>query len=325
MRLILLHNDLDGISGLLLAQMYLKDRTENIYKVVDYKEIYIGDEFDRSWYADYAYCDFKQVIISDVAVNQSMFEWVTETFGDNYVICDHHERSLWLQGKPNCFISDTSCGTKLFYEYLRTQNKMRTPAIIRDFVELVDVYDRYDDSVTPDLWSKAHDLNRVFWASIGMYKQGLDKYYFFIKNQMEKFEVSPPSFEFNEFENNMIVRALENEEKEFTKADTSKLIYVDDKGKKCLVWGGRSKISIVCYRLLFKYPEIDYVLNINTYKEKGQSDISGKISARARKDSDFDVTQLMYVEGHKAAGGAVLEPEVAKALWNGTYKLPYKV
>ena len=48
---------------------------------------------------------------------------------------------------------------------------MRTPAIIKEFVQLVDVYDRYDDSVAPEIWGKAHDLNRVFWASIGMYKQ----------------------------------------------------------------------------------------------------------------------------------------------------------
>jgi len=55
-RLILTHNDLDGLTSLLLTQFYFKETCSlNYYKIVDYKELYIGDEFDDSWFNEVSY------------------------------------------------------------------------------------------------------------------------------------------------------------------------------------------------------------------------------------------------------------------------------
>ncbi len=315
------HNDLDGLSCVILQRLFpeFKDEVYTVY--MDYESLYLIDQkFSDAWFKDLDYeGDFSRILITDIAVDETMLKWVKDTFTE-YQIFDHHERSVVIDNEPNCYFSVNKCATKLYFDYLFKHK--RSPSLLRHYVALVDVYDRHDDE--SPLWGDAQDMNRVFWGAMNYRYSNYLRYEKFLIYQMQKVMSSYQNFFFTDFEKVLIMKAVEREESEFRIAKKSGKFGVDNCGNQYFIWVGASKISAVGAKLLQEFPNVCYVLNLNNFGgSPSERVLNGKISARSRKKDEFDVTCLEGIEGHRSAGGGRFPPEKVLEIWELKSYLTY--
>lgn len=291
---------------------------------IDYSELYVDEESDSRRLKQeikdkisFAALTCDVILVTDVSTSKEAWEFYC-SLGRPVYIFDHHEISMSLMGEKDCFVDTKKAGTKLYAEWLIKETGLVMNGAWTQFVSLVDVYDRYDDE--SELWEKAQHLNRIFWGTIKYFlaQDDAQRYETFSQIQLQKF--SNPFFMFTAYEQTIIEKELR---KEFDAYRVARLVLqqrTDSKGNKYAMWYGPSKISIVCYRLLQDFPDIDYVIAINTFNAekssgKRENKVNGKLSIRSRKTSDFDVTQLKNINGHKAAGGGQFDVDFVTKLW----------
>ena len=318
------HTDLDGISSVVLNEFF--GIHVNQYVFMDYERLYDKEENLLPWWEPYKLDFNDSIVIADLSVHPSFYNWISTSFKD-FKIFDHHQKSLDVKGKPNCYVDEGRSGTKLYYDYLMENeaHKIRTRPIVESYSALVDVYDRWDKTST--LWPQAEELNRVFWQSLLYYKKDDSKYESYIRFQSRKFlsTLDNSSYYFTDYEHNLIQKDIEKEEKEYELALKNLVLRTDEKGIKYLMWHGATKISACCSRLLGAFPEVKYVINVNTYSGKNVRQVNGKLSVRSRTPEEFDVTTLNGINGHLSAGGGSFSISAIKNIWFSADKhLGYK-
>ena len=305
-RLLVSHNDLDGISCLFLA-WYFRDKldiTEMISR--DYEFAEDEEEFDYLQL-------FDEILITDLSISEER----TKALRDKGIIVrffDHHESSLWLKEDKDSVHSLEECGTSLFWKNFVKPKISRYPIIIDQYVTLVDTYDMWKDE--DELWNDAKDLNTVLYG-IRDYssKDALLSVRPFFQLMGTKFR-KLSEWRWTEKEKEIIEKANKREEELYQKALRELSIRTDKKGRKFGVFTLPAKISVIASRILKEREDLDYVVIFNTY-----GGLTGRVSFRSRK---MNLHELGLAKGHVLASGGVLTPDLSiKFLEDESYVFVY--
>jgi oligoribonuclease NrnB/cAMP/cGMP phosphodiesterase (DHH superfamily) len=300
---------LDGISNEILAQFF----DLNFDKTVSYDYEFFDDPIKVK-----IFFDADNIVFSDISPNQELYNNLISS-GKTIRIFDHHDSSAWIKDKHGCVHDSNRSGTKIFFEeyVLPVSNVGRFRSVIREFVELVSVYDLWQLDSPLRLMSEG--LQRVFvkYGNWGL-DDNLDRHDRFISAMIKKLQ-KQEHFAWNPTELMYIQEAKASEEKAYQEAMSMLQTRWDNKGRKfgvAALWG---KISLVCSRILSTDKRnFAYLVVLQRFKNKW-----GNVSLRSR-EGDFDLTKLAGVEGHKASAGAILTPEDAQRFINENLCFRYK-
>lgn len=321
---LLTHTDLDGIGSIVLSLYYNLDFS-NAY-TFNYGDSAIISTVEKH----------TSIIITDFSLKEEDFVRFHNDSRYNILTFDHHVSSDYLNKFHGNMSDTTRCGTRLFYEeYIIKTLGLEPSKECAMFVELVDVFDRWQtDSL---LFEKACDLNRLFLEvskfsdphyelmgeltfeclreMLPMLATVDTRFYPFIWRMYMHMKIAknPICYSLDE---KAIIDKANKEENDLISACNSKLSKrADSRNVKFGIYPGARNTSIVSHKLLQMNPDIKYVIAVWD---------SGLLSARSTPD--FDLTELVYLSGHKqAAGGKISSPEVIYSLLNvPTYSFPYK-
>ena len=301
------HTDLDGICAPILAQYF----DLHFDKIICYD---YGFE-DEATAVQVLY-DSEYIVITDLAVTPVLYEDLLVK-GKIVQIFDHHETSQWIIDKPGCVWDNKRCGTKIFFdEYVRPHIKRYKP-IVREFVDLIDVYDRWD--LESPLRPMSEDLQRVF-VKYGNWDldDALARHDRFISVMLRKLQ-NDEHFGWNSVELMYIRDAKVSEDKAYGEALNMLQIRRDNKNRKFGVFSLWGKISMVCHRIL-NVDKQDFVYLVVVQRFHN---IWGKMSLRSR-EGEFNLTELAVVAGHKSSAGAVLSPADAHRFLDENLCFKYK-
>jgi len=289
---LLSHTDLDGLSVAVLAQYFSLDFDKSV--CYDYG---FEDESD----AVQVLYDSENVIVADLSLSQTLYDDLLAK-GKKIRIFDHHETSQWIIERPGCCWDNKRCGTKIFFdEYVKPRIGRYKP-MVRDFVDLVDVYDRWD--LSSPLRAMSEDLQRVF-VKYGNWEisDAQIRHDRFISAMLRKFQ-KDTNFGWNNVEFMYIRDAKLSGDKAYAEALAMLQIRKDNKGRRFGVFSAWGKISMTCHRMLnVDNMDVDYLVCAQTFHNK-----LGTMSFRSR-EGKFDLMELAGVAGHKASAGATLTPE----------------
>jgi oligoribonuclease NrnB/cAMP/cGMP phosphodiesterase (DHH superfamily) len=295
--LLVIHSDLDGISNEILAQFF----NLNFDKTVSYDYEFFDDPIKVEILSN-----VNNIVFSDISPSQELYSSLISS-GKIIRIFDHHESSIWIKDKPGCVHDNNRSGTKIFFEeYALPVSKIgRFPRVIREFVELVNVYDLW--RLDSPLRLMSEDLQRVFvkYGNWGL-DDNLARHDRFISAMVKKF-YKQDRFSWNQTELMYIQEAKVSEDNAYREAMSILQTRWDNKGRKFGVFSAWGKISMTCHRILnLDKSDFVYLICAQTFHNKW-----GTMSLRSRGEG-FDLTELAGVNGHKASAGAVLTPEDAQ-------------
>jgi oligoribonuclease NrnB/cAMP/cGMP phosphodiesterase (DHH superfamily) len=300
---------MDGISNEILAQFF------NLVfdKTVSYDYEYFDDPIRVE-----VFSNADNIIFSDISPSQELYNSLISS-GKTIRIFDHHDSSIWIKDKPGCVHDNNRSGTKIFFEeYVLPVSKVgRFPRIVREFVELVSIYDlwRLESPLRP----MSEDLQRVFvkYGNWGL-DDNLARHDRFISAMSRKFQ-KQDHFAWNPTELMYIQEAKASEDRAYREAMRMLQTRRDNRGRKFGVLSMWGKISMVCHRILnLDKQNFDYLVVAQCFHN-----VWGNMSFRAR-EGEFDLTTLAGVNGHKASAGAVLTPEDARRFMRENLCFRYK-
>jgi oligoribonuclease NrnB/cAMP/cGMP phosphodiesterase (DHH superfamily) len=305
--LLCIHTDLDGISNFILAQNF----DLHFDKVVSYDYGFEENaELVRPLY------DSDNIVIADLSITPALYNELIAK-GKTVQIFDHHETSRWIFEKAGCVWDGGRSGTKIFFDaYIKPRVK-RYRLAVREFVDLVDVYDRWD--LSSPLRPASEDLQRVF-VKYGNWdlEDALVRHDRFITAMLRKLQ-KDEHFQWNNVELMYIRDAKTSEDKAYDEAVAMLQIRRDNRGRKFGLFSAWGKISMTCHRMLsVDNMDVDYLICAQTFHNK-----LGAMSFRAR-EGQFDLTELAGVNGHKASAGATLAPEDVKRFMRENLCFRYK-
>ena len=225
------------------------------------------------------------ITIVDLSIPETLYnEWSKVL--KSLKIIDHHETSSYLEKYPGNIWSIDYCGTALFWihvvkDKLVSQGR-RWDKKIDHFVSLVDCYDRWVEN--SPLWEDATRLNKLC-VSLGTST--------FVEHMVKKlntvWEWTAEEYkcfgEIEAIENNILEKVESDLE---LRKDSIGLNFVFIKIDE------KSKLSMVCSKLMKKHPEIDYCVCYGGSRK----------SFSLRTNKDLNLTRLHGVSGHKQAAGA---------------------
>jgi oligoribonuclease NrnB/cAMP/cGMP phosphodiesterase (DHH superfamily) len=245
--------------------------------------------------------DSQNIVMADISLTPALHDELLAS-GHSVQVFDHHEGTKWIAEKPNCVWDDKRSGGKLFFEEYVLPRVRRYKPIVREFVELVDVYDRWD--LESPLRPVSEDLQRVFvkYGNWGL-DNNLARHDRFIAAMAKKFQ-KQDRLSWNRTELMYIKEARVSEDKAYQEAMSMMQTRWDNKGRKFGVFSAWGKISMTCHRILnIDKSDVVYLICAQTFQNK-----LGTMSLRSRA-GEFDLTELAGVNGHKPSAGAVLTPE----------------
>jgi oligoribonuclease NrnB/cAMP/cGMP phosphodiesterase (DHH superfamily) len=304
---LLSHTDCDGLGSVILAQHF--DLPFDKIICYDYG---FEDESD----AVQVLYDSKNIVVADLALTSALHDDLLAK-GKTVRVFDHHENSQWITGRTGCCWDDKRCGTKIFFDEYIKPRKGRYRPIVREFVDLVDVYDRW--ALESPLRPLSEDLQRVFvkygnW-DINNALDRHDRYIMAIIRKLQKDE----HFSWNNTELMYIRDAKASEDKAYDEALAMLQIRTDNRGYRFGVFSAWGKISMTCHRMLnVENMDIDYLVVAQTFHNK-----LGTMSFRSR-ESKYDLMQLAGVAGHKASAGATLTADEVKSFLTNKMCFKYK-
>ena len=295
--LLISHIDLDGVSPNIILSL--------TGRKFDYKNIEILDidtTFDELFKKDLS--KYENIYICDLTLTEHAYELIKNANLTNVKVFDHHISHYFAKDYDftdiRCDIDGKkTCGTELFYLYLKDKYKELNKKNIKEFVDLVrqlDTYTFIDEESAQNL-NSLHDL-------LG-HKD-------FISAMYKRLKKDKPHFEFSQFEKrlfkierNKINRYMQNKESEMK-------VYTIH-GKKCGVTFQESNKSETGNYLANKHPELDLIILI---------DASSRISYRTSKD-DVDLNEFASIYGgggHAKASGSRFSDEDRKAIVERYFK-----
>lgn len=263
--LLISHNDLDGIScNLLLDLVGIK---YDYYNVEVSEVSHTLDEVLNSEEKRY-----DQIFITDLTVYESDYQRL-DNANINYLVFDHHNTHLYAEHFKNATIKITefnhpTCGTELFFNYLKkTYPSIDTP-LIASYVELVRQIDTYTmESNAP------RDLGTLLF----IYGKNT-----FLKKMKTRLKKDKESFTFSDFEKRYL--KIKNEEFDaYCLRKEKELMYYEIQGYKCgVIFCENTDKSELGHRISINHPELDLIVLINASKN---------ISYRTERN-DIDVSKL---------------------------------
>lgn len=138
--LLITHTDLDGISPIILMNL---TKEEFEFKSIDINEV--EDTINELLESDTT--KYKHIYIVDLTIPEHLYEKLKTL--DNLLVFDHHESHLYASIYEFTTIKVTefghlTCGTELFYNYLKDIYKNLDTPLIKDYVEIVRQCDTWD-------------------------------------------------------------------------------------------------------------------------------------------------------------------------------------
>lgn len=305
--LLVTHTDVDGLGSLILAKFF--DLPFDRFVCYDY-----GFETDKENIRILYEADC--IVVADLTLPKEIHEDLLKK-GKQVQVFDHHKTSDWLVEMPGCVWDTERCGTKLFFEEYVLPKVKRFPIAVKEFVDLVDVYDRWvlDSPLRP----ASEDLQRVF-VRLGDWNNPntIMRHDRFITRVLRKF-IKDASFKWDNVELVCIQKAKDAETAAYQSAVQTLQIRTDRHGHKFGVFSAWGKISMTSSRLLNEDNiDVDYLVCAQTFQNK-----LGKVSFRSR-EGKFDLLDLAGVFGHTSSAGASLCSESVKKLLKNNLCFEYK-
>lgn len=280
-------DDIDGLGGVILGYLAFKD--------IDYMLIHVKEQTEIVDFVKNS--NYEKVFITDLGLEDKIADEINE-LGMNILHFDHHETNVYASKYAFSTVEIqrngiSTCGTELFYLYLKENNLLKDNALIKRFVEDTRAYDTWD-------WVKnnnveANDLNKLFGIV------GIDTY---ISKMVDKLRNNNKDI-FDETDKYLIELNTQEENKLIELSDKSLIIREKDGLKFGIVFGNKF-LSIIGNTLCNRHPELDYMLLIDP--------LEMKVSLRSVKIDVSKVAESYGGGGHKYAAGFSLNEEIFKSL-----------
>jgi oligoribonuclease NrnB/cAMP/cGMP phosphodiesterase (DHH superfamily) len=311
------HTDLDGVSSLILA-LYYKLNFDR-FVCIDYQD-QDSDEHCKllTEYDDFYYTDFSPSEKNLACIKPD----------SRIVVIDHHTSankflSQYIKDNPDRYINYTydneKCGTTLLLKWIE-EKILKKPAssMIKEYCQLVEDYDLWKEHLGQEEFEKRLDLNRLLWKLCRYNATGVNKYEYFINNQLKKFRSNVAHFFYYDNEKSKIIESHEKEQEKLSQAKKSIMVRTDDRGKKFGIITMSSGSSIISHYILSERPDLDYLIIINCYNEENL-----KLSLRSKR---FNLLKLQNVRGHEHAAGidGWEQKDILKLSRNIIKSIPYQ-
>ena len=280
-------DDIDGLGGVILGYLAFKD--------IDYMLIHVKEQTEIVDFVKNS--NYEKVFITDLGLEDKIADEINE-LGMNILHFDHHETNVYASKYAFSTVEIqrngiSTCGTELFYLYLKENNLLKDNALIKRFVEDTRAYDTWD-------WVKnnnveANDLNKLFSIV------GIDTY---ISKMVDKLRNNNKDI-FDETDKYLIELNTQEENKLIELSDKSLIIREKDELKFGIVFGNKF-LSIIGNTLCNRHPELDYMLLIDPLEKK--------VSLRSVRIDVSKVAESYGGGGHKYAAGFSLNEEIFKSL-----------
>lgn len=280
-------DDIDGLGGVILGYLAFKD--------IDYMLIHVKEQTEIVDFIKNS--NYEKVFITDLGLEDKIADEINE-LGMNILHFDHHETNVYASKYAFSTVEIqrngiSTCGTELFYLYLKENNLLKDNALIKRFVEDTRAYDTWD-------WVKnnnveANDLNKLFGIV------GIDTY---ISKMVDKLRNNNKDI-FDETDKYLIELKTQEENELIELSDKSLIIREKDGFKFGIVFGNKF-LSIIGNTLCNRHPELDYMLLIDPLEKK--------VSLRSVRIDVSKVAESYGGGGHKYAAGFSLNEEKFKSL-----------
>lgn len=280
-------DDIDGLGGVILGYLAFKD--------IDYMLIHVKEQTEIVDFVKNS--NYEKVFITDLGLEDKIADEINE-LGMDILHFDHHETNVYASKYAFSTVEIqrngiSTCGTELFYLYLKENNLLKDNALIKRFVEDTRAYDNWD-------WVKnnnveANDLNKLFGIV------GIDTY---ISKMVDKLRNNNKDI-FDETDKYLIELNTQEENKLIELSDKSLIIREKDGLKFGIVFGNKF-LSIIGNTLCNRHPELDYMLLIDP--------LEMKVSLRSVRIDVSKVAESYGGGGHKYAAGFSLNEEIFKSL-----------
>lgn len=280
-------DDIDGLGGVILGYLAFKD--------IDYMLIHVKEQTEIVDFVKNS--NYEKVFITDLGLEDKIADEINE-LGMDILHFDHHETNVYASKYAFSTVEIqrngiSTCGTELFYLYLKENNLLKDNALIKRFVEDTRAYDNWD-------WVKnnnveANDLNKLFGIV------GIDTY---ISKMVDKLRNNNKDI-FDETDKYLIELNTQEENKLIELSDKSLIIREKDGLKFGIVFGNKF-LSIIGNTLCNRHPELDYMLLIDP--------LEMKVSLRSVRIDVSKVAESYGGGGHKYAAGFSLNEEKFKSL-----------
>ena len=280
-------DDIDGLGGVILGYLAFKD--------IDYMLIHVKEQTEIVDFIKNS--NYEKVFITDLGLEDKIADEINE-LGMDILHFDHHETNVYASKYAFSTVEIqrngiSTCGTELFYLYLKENNLLKDNALIKRFVEDTRAYDNWD-------WVKnnnveANDLNKLFGIV------GIDTY---ISKMVDKLRNNNKDI-FDETDKYLIELNTQEENKLIELSDKSLIIREKDGLKFGIVFGNKF-LSIIGNTLCNRHPELDYMLLIDP--------LEMKVSLRSVRIDVSKVAESYGGGGHKYAAGFSLNEEKFKSL-----------
>ncbi|MDE5630459.1 MAG: hypothetical protein K2G03_04955 [Bacilli bacterium] len=278
--LLISHTDLDGIScNLLLDLSNVKYDCYNVevVEVTKTLDIILNDESQK----------YDQIYITDLTVTKDDYKRLDES-NIPYLVFDHHHTHLYAQDLKNATIrvdefGHKTCGTELFYNYLKELYPHINTPLIASYIELVRQIDTY---------TMENDDPRNLGTLLHIYGKNT-----FLKKMKTRLLKEKETFTFSTFEKRYL--KIKNDEFDaYCIKKEKELMFYQIKEYKCgVIFCENTDKSELGHRLSRNHPELDAIVIIDTSKS---------ISYRTERE-DIDVSRLASYfggGGHIKASGS---------------------
>lgn len=305
------HNDLDGLSCVLLAKLAYS-RASVDFETCRYEDI---NDKVQLYVEEKHYEAFNACFVTDISMKDELARYIdtlTSIPSTHISLIDHHISAIELNQYDWCHVTventdgQKCSGTSLFYERLLTldvpnKEKLLTP-IVKSFVEKVRRYDTWDWKMLDDLESK--QLNDLF------YILGKER---FLDYWLERLEKGQGDFSFDEV-HLLLLELKQNEIDQYIESRNEELIVKEIAGYQAgIVFANRFQ-SELGNALALLHPNLDFIAMIN---------VGGGVSCRTAKDNVnlAEIAALFGGGGHAKAAGLPVGDEIREMVIDTLFKL----
>lgn len=294
--LLITHTDLDGISPIVL--MNLTERKFD-FKSIEINEV--EETFNELFLNDLSV--YEHIYITDLTIPENIYEKLKNY--NNVLVFDHHETHLYATKYAFATVSVSefghlTCGTELFYNYLKGIHKNLDTPLIKEYVDLVRQIDTWDFT------------NLVLAKDLGSLPFIYGKKEF-IKSITKRLKKDKTHFELTAFEKRYL-KIKNEEETNFIENKNKQLVKYLIEGRKCgVVFASNCNKSELGNVLATNHPELDLIIIIDTAKA---------VSYRTARDDVRvnDFATLFGGGGHQKASGSNFDDEMRDSIVKNYYK-----
>lgn len=310
-------SDTDGTGVRIIAEHYFPHLVKS-YKIVHSRTSTCDEDLKKYT------IDKEIVIFADLVPSFEKYQELRKNH--TVLIVDHHQTTRDTYGEQPLYFFDLErCSTKIFYDLISEGTRIHPG--VRDYAELVDVYDRFQAKHPKFIDAKG--LNYLLQHYAAKYRVSSDifneknrmkGYTEYVEHQLKKFNKFVPFF-FRDNEQVIVDTELEKETEEYEKAMEKATERVDDSGNSYIYFEASRRLSMIGNRVLESKPHIKYIVAHSKFLDNSTDD--RKISLRCRDDfSVLPIAEKHGGGGHKKAAGFVIKDlEMYEALKAGEIHL----